>query len=148
MLNKGVNGQRSDQILSRFENDVTRESPDAVIILAGVNDIFQGRDPEWVERNLDRMYSRARASNIVAVAATILPYDIAGPREVESMHEVNRWIEESSRRKDLLFCDTRSAVSRSDDLDRLASTQDALHPGVEGYRKMGEALARVLEKVF
>src|SRR6202158_4885032 len=52
VLNKGVNGQRSDQILGSFERDVSSEEPALVIILAGVNDIFQGRSPVSVERNL------------------------------------------------------------------------------------------------
>jgi lysophospholipase L1-like esterase len=145
VLNRGVNGQRSDQILSRFERDASREGPDVVIILAGVNDIFQGRSASSVERNLETMYDRAMSSRIIPVAATILPYNIAGRREIDSMHEVNSWVEAKSKQGGLLFCDTSRAVSDPDNRDLLASTPDGIHPDVEGYRKMGEALALVIE---
>src|SRR6266545_5112304 len=39
VLNRGVNGERSDQIRARFERDVLRARPDAVVIVAGVNDV-------------------------------------------------------------------------------------------------------------
>lgn len=148
VLNRGVNGQRSDQILARFERDVSRESPDAVIVLAGVNDIFQGRDAATVSHNLRGIYVRARARGIAVVTATILPYDTAGLRENESMHEVNLWIRSEARREGLGFCDTRAVVARPGNPDILASTPDGLHPDVSGYRRMGEALTVVLEKVL
>jgi lysophospholipase L1-like esterase len=145
VLNKGINGQRSDQILSRFERDVVLEKADLVIILAGVNDIFQGRSPASVEKNLRTMYDRAHDAGIRVVATTILPYDIAGDREVLSMREVNSWIETVSKKGGLLFCDTRKSVSDAHDPDLLSSTPDGIHPSVDGYRKMGEALAAVVE---
>ncbi len=56
VLNKGVNGQRSDEILSRFERDVLKEMPSLVIVLAGVNDIFQRYPTGVVKKNLKGMY--------------------------------------------------------------------------------------------
>jgi lysophospholipase L1-like esterase len=146
VLNKGVRGQRSDQILARFDRDVTAISPEAVIILAGVNDVFQGVSVAFVEENLQEMYRRAKRLSAVVVAATILPYNISGPREVQSMRDINSWIRDTAGAQGLLFCDTRRVVGRPGDPDLLDSTPDGLHPSVDGYRKMGEALASVLEK--
>jgi acyl-CoA hydrolase len=145
VLNRGVNGQRSDQILARFDRDVSREGPEVVIILAGVNDIFQGRSASSVKRNLETMYERAKSSRIIPVATTILPYNIAGRREIESMHEVNSWVEARSKQGGLLFCDTSRTVSDPDNRDLLASTPDGIHPDVDGYRRIGEALAMAIE---
>lgn len=145
VLNRGINGQRSDQILARFGRDVSEEDPDVVIILAGVNDIFQGRSAESVEQNLVAMYQRAMSEGIRTVAATILPYNIAGRIEIERMGQVNSWVAAKSRDMELLFCDTSKVVSDPADRGRLASTPDGLHPDVAGYRKMGEALARTIE---
>ncbi|MDA4137263.1 MAG: GDSL-type esterase/lipase family protein [Thaumarchaeota archaeon] len=146
VLNRGVNGERSDQILARFERDVSAERPDVVIILAGVNDIFQGRSAAYVEQNLQAMYGLAEGLRIKTVGATILPYNIAGRREVQSMREVNSWLEAASKQGGMLFCDTRRAVSDPNNPDLLATTPDGIHPDVEGYRKMGEALAAVIEE--
>lgn len=145
VLNRGVNGQRSDQILSRFQRDVVAEKPAVVIILAGVNDIYQGRGVEWVERNLEAMYSMAEKSKVVPVAATILPYDSAGEEEAWAIGEANRWIQSASKAAGRLFCDTNLAVRDETDPDALASSPDGLHPDVEGYRRMGLALAATIE---
>jgi acyl-CoA thioesterase-1 len=73
VLNRGVNGQRSDEILARFENDVLSESPNCVVILAGVNDVYQGAPLEFTKKNLLAMYEKAIAAKIAAAAATVLP---------------------------------------------------------------------------
>jgi lysophospholipase L1-like esterase len=146
VLNRGVNGQRSDQILSRFERDVVREKPAVVIVLAGVNDIYQGRSPDSVKTNLEKMYLLAEQSGIVVVAATILPYNAAGREESESIREVNAWVKLTSRPALTLFCDTNLAVREKADPDLLASSPDGIHPDVEGYKKMGMAITATLER--
>lgn len=146
VLNRGVNGERSDQILSRFERDVLAEKPVVVILLAGVNDIYQGRGSESVKRNLEAMYVMAERNRIVPVAATILPYNSAGRRERSALREVNAWVVSASKAPGRLFCDTNLAVRDKANADLLASSPDGLHPDVEGYRRMGEALTATLER--
>jgi lysophospholipase L1-like esterase len=145
VLNRGVNGQRSDQILSRFERDVVAAKPAVVIVLAGVNDIYQGRATGSVKRNLEAMYAAAEDNGIVAVVATVLPYNSAGEREQRAIREVNAWAATASKVPGRLLCDTNLAVRDKANPDLLASSPDGLHPDVEGYRRMGEALTATLE---
>ena len=98
VLNHGVNGERSDQIRTRFLQTIADPKPDAAILLAGVNDIYQGRSAESVERELVTMYSAAREARIPVVAATIVPYNTATPDANARMHAVNSWIRKYSRR--------------------------------------------------
>jgi lysophospholipase L1-like esterase len=146
VLNKGVNGQRSDAILSRLGRDVMGEKPDVVIILAGVNDIYQGLPIGAVKLNLEAMHERARQGGIASVAATVLPYDSAGREESEAIRELNQWIETTTKSIGGLFCDTNLAVRDKANPDLLASSPDGLHPDVEGYRRMGKALTTTLEE--
>jgi lysophospholipase L1-like esterase len=150
VLNRGVNGERSDQIRVRFTRDVIDAKPDVVVVLAGVNDIHQGRSAESVERELEAMYEAARAAHIPAVAATIIPYNTATADQNERMRAVNAWIREYAERHALAFCDTRAAVAAAGAPDRLASSPDDLHPSPEGYRLMAlaiePAIKRALEK--
>jgi lysophospholipase L1-like esterase len=147
VLNRGVNGQRSDEIRARFWRDVVAAHPDVVVIVAGVNDIYQGRAPEVVQRELDALYSLAlsAARPIAVVAGTILPYDTASPAEIAAMDGVNRWIRQpASDDPRIAFCDTRHAVAAPGAPDRLASTPDGLHPSRDGYRLMAQALEPVI----
>src|SRR2546421_10841772 len=52
VLNRGVNGERSDQIRARFTRDVVDAKPAVVVIIAGVNDVYQGRSAAIVEREV------------------------------------------------------------------------------------------------
>jgi lysophospholipase L1-like esterase len=145
VLNRGINGQRSDEILRRFPRDVLGEKPDYVIILAGVNDVYQGRSVETVKSYLVAMYSRAKSAGIRVVAATILPYNTMGAREAESIRELNRWVREEAGNMKILFCDTNAAVADPHNPDMLRGSPDGLHPDVSGYRAVGERLARTIE---
>jgi lysophospholipase L1-like esterase len=156
VLNRGINGQRSDEILARFERDVVRERADCVIILAGVNDVYQRRRPFDVQANLDIMYRLALDARFVPVAATSLPYDLhrltlgdrlrrRPPSTARSLRETNTWITATARTLGLPFCDTNREAGDPSDPDRLRGTPDGLHPDVAGYRRMGEALVRTIE---
>ena len=81
VLNRGVNGERSDQIAARFDRDVLAAHPQVVIIIAGVNDVYQGHSAESVTKNLRAMYDRAKAVRIPVVAGAIVPYNTATPEQ-------------------------------------------------------------------
>lgn len=145
VLNRGINGQRSDEILSRFQRDVVQEAPHYVIILAGVNDVYQGVSLESIKLNLLAMYEQAIKSKILPVAASVLPYNAASLSESNAIRELNHWINNTADRLGILFCDTNLAVADTSNPDRLRSSTDDLHPDVSGYKLMGEALAQVIE---
>jgi lysophospholipase L1-like esterase len=141
VLNRGVNGERTDQIRLRFPRDVIQARADLVIIVAGVNDIYQGRTAESVQAQLLSIYSAARDAGIPIVAGSILPYNTATPEQNARMHAVNAWIrDEGPRQTGLIFCDTRAAVAEPGWPDLLASSPDDIHPSPDGYRLMAIAL--------
>ncbi len=147
VLNRGVDGQRTDQIAARFDRDVVAAAPRAVVIIAGVNDIYQGRSVEHVTTELRKMYDRTLRGGIKLVAGSIIPFNTATPEQNERMRVVNEWIRAQSNAS-LAFVDTRTAVAAPGKPDRLASSPDQLHPSVEGYRRMAEAIGPVLAKVL
>jgi lysophospholipase L1-like esterase len=142
VLNRGVNGERSDQIRARFARDVAGARADVVVIIAGVNDVYQGRRAESVERELEGLYEAARAARIAVVAGAIVPYNTAGPDENARMRRINAWIHRyaTSHADAVIFCDTRAAVAAPGEPDRLVSSPDGLHPSPDGYRLMAAAL--------
>lgn len=145
VLNRGVRGQRTDQILERFEYDVLNQHPDAVIILAGVNDIHQGYPTAHVLQNLEKLYTLSQTNGIKVIACTILPYNLADGEAAWRIEEVNAWIAKYAKEHGLIFCDTNKAVSDPKNPGKLAASPDDIHPDVEGYRKMAEAIESVIE---
>ena len=146
VLNRGVNGERSDQIAARIARDALGVSPAAVVIIAGVNDVYQGRAVEHVTTELRAMYDRAAHAGIRVVAGTIVPYNTATPDQNDRMHQINDWIRRQVRADPAVaFVDTRAAVAAADNPDRLAESPDGLHPSPKGYRLMADAIRPVLE---
>lgn len=44
ILNRGVSGDRTTELLARVEQDVVQEKPDVVVMLAGINDVWRRFD--------------------------------------------------------------------------------------------------------
>ena len=149
VLNRGVNGERSDQIAARFARDVIGLSPAAVVIIAGVNDVYQGRAADHVTGHLRKMYDRAAHAGIRVVAGTIVPYNTATADQNERMHRINAWIRQQVQADPAVgFVDTRVAVAAAGNPDRLPDSPDGLHPSPNGYRLMADAIRPVLEAVM
>ena len=149
VMNRGVNGERSDQIRARFARDVRDARPAVVIIIAGVNDIYQGRPAAAVIEPLRAMYEMARNAGIHVVAGSIVPFNTATADQIARMHEVNAWIRRyADAEGTVAFADTRRAVAAADNPDALADSPDELHPSPDGYCRMAEALLPVLERVL
>lgn len=149
VLNRGVNGERSDEIAVRFDRDVIAAQPAAVVIIAGVNDIYQGKPAATVTAQLRAMYDRAAAARIPVVAGSILPYNTATAAQNEAMHAVNAWIAtQAAQDAHVRFVDTRAAVAAAGDRDQLSGSPDGLHPDVNAYHRMADAIEPALRDVL
>lgn len=149
VLNRGVNGERSDQIAARFARDVIDAAPSAVVIIAGVNDVYQGLPADRVTANLRTMYDRAAHAGIRVVAGTIVPFNTATGDQNARMGQVNDWIRGQVRAAPpIAVAETRAAVAKAGDPDRLGDSADGLHPSPAGYRRMADALLPVLDTVL
>ena len=149
VINQGVNGERSDQVLARFDRDVVAQKPAAVVIIAGVNDVYQGRPVQHVVEQLRTMYDRANGAGVPVVAGTIIPYNTATPEQNARMHEINRWIRTTADQDPAVaFVDTRAAAAAAGNIDRLFDSPDELHPSAAGYRRMADAILPVLRSVL
>ena len=146
VLNRGIAGERSDQILKRFARDALQDRPQLIVILAGVNDLAQGYPSEWVTGHLQQMYEQAMEAHVQVVACALLPYEGLDALRRERLSGVNRWIEAYSTAHGLLFCDLFYAVADPAHPWRLDGSPDGLHPDVDGYRTMGQALTNVIER--
>jgi lysophospholipase L1-like esterase len=149
VVNQGVNAQRSDVIAARFDQDVIALKPAVVVIIAGVNDVYQGRTAQHVKDQLAAMYKQAHDAGIRVIAGTIIPYNTATAVQNARMHEINDWIRTLARADPgVIVVDTRAAVAAPGNPDMLVSSPDGLHPDAAGYRKMAEAIAPAIARAL
>jgi lysophospholipase L1-like esterase len=149
VLNRGVNGERSDEIRARFDRDVVDVRPSVVVLIAGVNDVYQGRTADHVIEQLRWMFDRAGQAGIALVAGTIVPYNTATPDQNARMRQINDWIRQQAARPGrIAVAETRAAVAAPGEPDTLSETADQLHPTAAGYRAMAAAIRPAIEQVL
>lgn len=169
IINRGVNGQQSFEMLARFESDVIALKPEAVIIWGFINDIFRS-DRERVEQtlahtreSLTAMIGLARTSGMTPILATEVTIrrregwsenfqafigkmlGKASYQDYVNRHviETNRWIRETANREGILLLDLHAALSDSrGERIKEFSKPDGSHISQQGY----EALTRFAEE--
>src|SRR4029453_1741450 len=129
--------------------DVISAGAAVVVVIAGVNDVYQGRGGDEVTRQLRWMYDRAQRAGIRVVAGTILPYDTATPEQNAKMRQINTWIRRQAETDSApRSADARAAVGAPGKPALLSDSPDHLHPSPSGYRAMAGAIRPVIERIL
>lgn len=156
-VNRGISGQTTPQMLVRFEQDVVRLRPAAVVILAGTNDVAGNTGPEtpqMIEDNFRAMAAIAKANGIKVVLASITPaYAYPWKPEVKPVAEIgelNAWMKQFCASEGLVYLDYFTALADGRGGMREGTSFDGVHPNAAGYAVMGplaeEAIAEALRR--
>ena len=70
-INRGIGGQTTPQMLLRFKVDVLQLSPDAVVILAGTNDLAGNAGDATIEEIAENIFSMAELADSAGVEVII-----------------------------------------------------------------------------
>ena len=143
-INRGIGGQTTPQMLIRFKPDAIDLKPDAIVILAGTNDIAGNTGPSTVRMITDNIFSMAElaiAYDIIVVLASILPVyqyswvdDVLDPPSM--IDSVNRKIKEYVENQGLVYLDYYSSMVDDRKGLKLDYTGDGVHPNEAGYKVM------------
>ena len=144
MINRGISGQTTPQMLIRFKQDAVHLNPKIIIINGGTNDIWGNTGPSTPEMIIDNLCSMAEiaAKNDINVAlSTILPVykypesdDIIDPPKTISL--INSVLLDYCKQNDLNFLDYYTPmVDEKKGLNSNYGT-DGVHPNKEGYNVM------------
>nr|WP_206367748.1 SGNH/GDSL hydrolase family protein [Sphingomonas piscis] len=165
VLNLGIGGNRilldglGPNAVARFERDVLmRDGVKYLLILEGVNDLGTlTRDAPvsaeehraFVRRLLTgyaQIVARARDKGIKVIGATILPYGASAYYHPTAANEadrqaINAWIRAQGNVDAVVDFDavTRDPA-RPERMRKELDSGDGLHPSLDGYRLMGEAV--------
>ena len=158
VVNRGISGQTSPQILLRFMPDVVALKPKVAHIMCGVNDIAGNTGPTTPQDyrgNMLAMLDIASANGIHIVLAHLTPIsglpwspDVVDPKA--RIVELNGWLASVAAERGLVQVDYGPALSDGQGGLKAEFTRDGLHPGAGGYAVMrplaeaaiAEALAR------
>ena len=149
IVNRGISGQTTAQMLVRFRADVVALRPQTVHILAGTNDVAGNTGPMTAQdfkNNIMSMVELARAGGIDVVIASIPPAAAFGWRPevkpVATIKALNQWLHDYSARQGLSFVDYYPPLVGPNGEFRADLSNDGVHPNRKGYaimRRLAEA---------
>jgi lysophospholipase L1-like esterase len=152
-VNRGISGQTTPQMLVRFRQDVVDLHPDAVVILAGTNDIAGNTGPStlvMIEDNFRSMTEIAKANGIRVILASVTPVakypwrpEIADP--AGKIKDLNAWLKSYCAQEKLTYLDYWTAMAGPDDGMKPGISIDGVHPNAKGYAIMAPLAEAAIE---
>lgn len=143
IVNRGIGGQTTPQILLRFQADVVALKPQLVHIMAGTNDLAGNTGPNSTEsykNNIRAMVTLAKANRIKVILASIPPASFfpwkPALRPAGQVEELNAWLKAYAKAEKLRFVDYHAALAARGGALRPELTFDGVHPNQAGYRVM------------
>ncbi len=140
--NAGIPGELASTMHNRFQKHLSSGTYNAVIILAGTNDIGWGIAPQEAFATLSRLWSMSVEGDLETIACTVPPVGMPYPPIQAAEFELNHAIlKAGGSHRRLHVVDVFSALSTDKRLLLPAyDSGDGLHLSVEGYRRMGETI--------
>jgi lysophospholipase L1-like esterase len=172
VVNKGIGGQQTGEILGRFKTDVAGQNPRVVIIWGFINDIFRtDRDRidetlKQAKENLETMVKLAGQHNIepiLVTEVTIRPKDglkeavaglagkLLGKQSYqdyvnEKVMALNGWVKKYADENGLLLLDFQQVLaSESGERKKKYAAPDGSHISEAGYQRLSEYARTVIK---
>jgi lysophospholipase L1-like esterase len=153
-VNRGISGQTTEQMVVRFRQDVIDLHPEAVVILAGTNDIAGNtgpETPETIENDFRSMVDLARANHIRVILASITPaagypWKPSAGDPADAIGQINEWMKGYCEENHITYLDYWSAMAGPDGGMKPGISKDGVHPNAKGYAIMTPLAEAALAK--
>jgi len=158
VVNRGIAGQITGQMLGRMEPDVIRLQPAAVVVLGGINDIGRDVPLPAIEDNLAAIADLGDYYKIKVILCSLLPvsdyhkdanpnYERTRTRPPATIRALNDWIKSFCAKRNLIYLDYYSKLVDGSGYMKADLSDDGLHPNSGGYRLMAPVVLEAINKL-
>ncbi len=163
LLNRGIGGETTAQLLYRFEKDALSLKPKIIVIQAGINDLVAAVSPtidnaqliDTVGENLKKLAVCSANHGVITILTTIIPPGRPNliRRAVwrntiyEDVRVVNRNLLRWKAPKGVLVLDLSSSIGENNALPGKFSS-DCLHLNQRGYDQLNKLLLPALQNLM
>lgn len=159
IINSGTAGWTTDQILPDLYNKVYKYDVKKVFILIGTNDLNLGKNPQYIENNIELIIKRilARKPNVKIYLESIYPinntsdskinHDTVGIRKNETITEINGVLQKYCEENNVTYINLYDKLVDKEGNLNIDYTKEGLHITDEGYKVITKELeSYILEK--
>lgn len=151
VVNSGVNGNQTTDILNNMYERVYRYNPSKVILLIGTNDLTNNRSDEEILDNIrkiivqikeNRPYAKIYIQSIYPISETMQKEaDILKDHKTNKrISEVNKKLKDICKEEKVTYIDTYSALLDENKELKRSYAEDGLHLTALGYIKVTNVL--------
>lgn len=163
-VNRGVGGDISEIVKRRFVADAVQLKPCKVVCLVGCNDLMAMHDDLWWKtqgkcvdtikdeylKNMNSIIELCKG--IKLYICSVLPVKLCKPYNSHAFNkavkDINGELVKMCKKHNVEYVDYHSAMCEEDGLTmRDGLTYDGVHPTPDGYKKMAEALIRMMPEL-
>ena len=143
IINRGIPGDTSSNGLFRVQRDVLIHEPDLVIVQFALNDAFMGMSSGSFKKTISQIIERIQldtTSEILLITSVPILFNKNEDKMAEDFYHV---LAEISKEKKVEFVQVHKYWKNKvkEGLDsRLLYQADGVHPTVQGYKIMAEAI--------
>lgn len=158
VLNKGISGDVTYDIIDRLRDDVYDFMPDKVFLLIGINDIGNNIDNEQIIENIDKIISdlKNNCPNTKIYLQSIYPVNNTSDKKIDKKFfkyrnnkdviDINKKIKDMADDKNITYIDIYSYLLDENDNLKLSYTKEGLHLNEDGYEVVYEILEDYIYK--
>jgi len=155
VIDRGIGGQTTSQMLVRFRQDVLALKPQAVHLMAGTNDIAGNSGPATMETvfgHIVSMAELARANGIKVIIASTPPAGAfswsPAMRPAPQVIVLNRLLAAYARTHGFVYADYHALLATPDGSMRADYARDGVHPNAKGYAAMRPLASAAIQQVL
>ncbi|MEN6351515.1 MAG: SGNH/GDSL hydrolase family protein [Syntrophomonas sp.] len=139
VINKGINGNMTSDMLRRFERSVLEYNPSHLVIMGGINDVICGESFDSIAWNIRSMVEKALNANIKVILG--IPTGVDDPYWEKLLQRIRKWMRDFAAEKQLKIINFDHAFfDENGNLKEELLLADGGHPSMAGYQAMFEQI--------
>ncbi|MDE6412009.1 MAG: GDSL family lipase [Clostridia bacterium] len=153
ILNKGIGGERTTELLQRIEKDVVAEKPDLVVLLAGINDVWRRMDggevttEEQFRTNYKKLVETIQGTGAKLILIESFLLDVASKKNFRPYVDAfNKIIREIADGKIPLIPMDEIFRGLTQDISPEKFAADGVHPTHRGCRYIANLAVKEIKK--
>jgi lysophospholipase L1-like esterase len=156
LVNRGISGQITGEMLGRMQADIINLQPTAMILLAGTNDLARGVPISTIQNNLTMIADLAAHHKIQPILCSVLPihdynksldarWEMSKRRPIESIRALNQWLQSFAKQRGYAYLDYATPMTDAQGFLIKDLAQDGLHPNSKGYQIMAPLALQAIQ---